>query len=76
MFSCPMTKLENGVFEVTLPGEDALEYGQKVQTVVIHNGEVFRRIPLYATHVVQDPVTYLWCAEIDDTLSVLNQTSG
>ena len=68
MFACPMTKLEHGIFEVILPGEDALEYGQKVQTVVIHNGEVLRRIPLYATRVVQDPITYLWCAEIDDTL--------
>ena len=45
MFACPMTKLENGVFEVVLPGEDALEYGQKVQTVVIHEGQVLRRIP-------------------------------
>ena len=68
MFSCPLTKLENGIFEVILPGEDALEYGQKVQTVVIHEGQVLRRIPLYATRVVQDPVTYLWCAELDDTL--------
>ena len=68
MFSCPMTKLENGVFEAVLPGEDALEYGQKVQTVVIHEGQILRRIPLYATRVVQDPITYLWCAEIDDTL--------
>ncbi len=68
MFACPMTKLENGVFEVVLPGEDALEYGQKVQTIVIHEGQVLRRIPLYATRVVQDPITYLWCAEIDDTL--------
>ena len=68
MFACPMTKLEHGIFEVILPGEDALEYGQKVQTVVIHNGEILRRIPLYATRVVQDPITYLWCAEIDDTL--------
>lgn len=68
MFSCPLTKLENGVFEVILPGVDALEYGQKVQTVVIHEGQVLRRIPLYATHVVQDPITYLWCAELDNTL--------
>ena len=74
MFSCPMQKLENGVFEVTLPGEDALEYGQKIQTIVIHRGEVLRRIPLYATRVVQDPVTYLWCAEIDDTLAPYDWT--
>ena len=68
MFACPLTKLENGIFEVILPGEDALEYGQKVQTIVIHGGQVLRRIPLYATRVVQDPITYLWCAELDNTL--------
>jgi len=63
--SCPLTKLQNGVFEVFLKGKDALKNGQKVQTIVFHNGQMLRRIPLYATRVVQDPVTYLWCAEID-----------
>lgn len=65
--SCPMDKLDNGVFEVHLEGENALQVGQKVQAIVIHNGELLRRIPLYATRVVQDPDTYLWCAEIEET---------
>ena len=64
----PMNRLENGVFEIELKGKDALQIGQKVQAIVIHNGQELRRIPLYATRVVQDPQTYLWCAEIDDTL--------
>ncbi len=64
--SCPMTRLENGVFEVHLKGKDALKPGQKVQAIVINSGQILRRIPLYATRVVQDPVTYLWCAEIED----------
>ncbi len=64
--ACPMEKIGNGVFEVHLKGEDALKVGQKVQAIVIHNGEMLRRIPLYATRVVQDPDTYLWCAEIED----------
>ena len=68
-YACPMTRLENGVFEVRLAGKDALMPGQKVQAVVMHNGQQLRRIPTYATRVVQDPVTYLWCAEIEDTLS-------
>lgn len=67
--SCPMEKKDNGVFEVYLEGENALQAGQKVQAIVIHNGEVLRRIPLYATRVVQDPVTYLWCAEIEETFA-------
>ncbi len=65
---CPMKKLDNGVFEVELKGKNALKPGQKVQAVVVHNGQQLRRIPLYATRVVQDPVTYLWCAEIEETL--------
>lgn len=64
----PMKKLENGVFEVELKGENAPKLGQKIQAIVIHNGEVLRRVPSYATRVVQDPVNYLWCAEVDDTL--------
>ena len=62
----PMTRLEGGVFEILLQGDDALFPGQKVQTIVIHKGELLRRIPLYATRVVQDPETYLWCAELEE----------
>ncbi|MBE6885467.1 MAG: 1,4-alpha-glucan-branching enzyme [Ruminococcaceae bacterium] len=65
--SCPMTKLENGIFEVHLKGKNTLKIGQKVQAIVINSGRILRRIPLYATRVVQDPQTYLWCAEIEDT---------
>ncbi len=66
---CPMKRLEGGVFEVELSGEHTLQVGQKVQAVVVHNGQQLRRIPLYATRVVQDPVTYLWCAEVEDTFA-------
>ena len=65
--SCPMKRLENGVFEVALEGRNALRPGQKVQAVVLHDGQELRRIPTHATRVVQDPQTYLWCAEIEDT---------
>ena len=64
--ACPMKKLDNGVFEVKLKGAKALQPGQKVQAVVVHNGEYLRRIPTYATRVVQDPVNYNWCAEIEN----------
>ncbi len=63
--ACPMKKLDNGVFEVKLKGAKALQPGQKVQAVVVHNGQYLRRIPTYATRVVQDPVNYNWCAEIE-----------
>ena len=61
----PMTALEHGVFEVYLPA-DALCAGQKVQAIVHHGGRMLRRVPTYATRVVQDPVTLHWCAEIDE----------
>ena len=67
--ACPMTRLDYGVFEVEISGRNTLKTGDKVQAIVVHNGEYLRRIPLYATRVVQDPVTYLWCAEIEDTFA-------
>ena len=74
--SCPMQKLDNGVFEVYLDGENALVEGQKVQAIVIHNGQKLRRIPLYATRVVQDKETYLWCAEIEETFAPFDWTDA
>lgn len=67
--SCPMKKKEGGVFEVELTEKDGLKVGQRVQTVVIYNGKELRRIPLYATRVVQDPKTITWCAELEDTFA-------
>ena len=75
-YGCPMEKSENGVFQVFLEGKNALKSGQKVQAIVINGGQTLRRIPLYATRVVQDPVTYLWCAEIEDTYEKFNWTDG
>ena len=72
--SCPMQKLENGVFEVHLDGKDTLQAGQKVQAIVIHQGQWLRRIPLYATRVVQDPQTNLWCAELEEPNAVFPWT--
>jgi 1,4-alpha-glucan branching enzyme len=67
--SHPMKKLDGGVFEITLKGRNALKAGQKIQAIVIHDGKKLRRIPTYATRVVQDENTKLWCAEIEETLS-------
>lgn len=60
----PMTPLENGVFELFLPGKDALENGQHVCVIVVHDGQELERIPLYANYVVQDPETTAWSAVI------------
>ena len=63
----PMTKGENGVFELFLPGKDTLQDGQKIMTIVVHNGQELDRIPLYANYVSQDPYTTAWTAEISDS---------
>ncbi|MBQ7095136.1 MAG: alpha amylase C-terminal domain-containing protein [Clostridia bacterium] len=60
---------ESGIFEIYLDGKDTLKEGQKVQALIWHQGEMLRRIPLYATRVVQDPSTTLFCAEIENTLA-------
>ena len=62
-----MTRLENGVFELCLSGDAAPRYGQYLQTVVLKNGELLRRVSPYATRVVQDSGNYLWCAQFEDT---------
>ncbi len=74
--ACRMKRLAGGVFEVELEGADALWEGCKVQTIVINGGRELRRVPLYATRVVQDPVTYLWCCEIEDTMGDYPWTDG
>ncbi|MBQ7283437.1 MAG: 1,4-alpha-glucan-branching enzyme, partial [Oscillospiraceae bacterium] len=68
VYGCPMTNLGNGVWEVVLDGKDTLKKGQRVQAVVIHNGETLRRIPTYATRVIQDVETITWCAVVDDAM--------
>ncbi len=60
----PMTKKENGVWELFLPGKDALKNGQQVMAIVVHNGQELDRIPTYANYVVQIPGTIEWNAEI------------
>ncbi len=74
--ACPMTRLKQGVFEVHIKGKNTLKKGQKVQAIVLSGGQELRRIPLYATRVVQDPTTYLWCAELDDTLAPFKWSDG
>ena len=51
----PLKPLENGVFELFLPGKDTLKDGMQVQTVVVSGGKELVRIPLYAIRVIQNP---------------------
>ena len=63
-YAHPMEKLENGVFQLFLPGKDALKDGDTVMAVVVSGGRELERIPLYANRVVQDPMTHAWNAVI------------
>ena len=63
-YAHPMQRKENGIFELFLPGEDALKEGQCVMAIEVHNGQELDRIPLYATRVIQDPGTTAWSAAI------------
>ena len=62
--SHPMQRMENGTFQLFIPGKDALTEGMRVMAVVVRQGRELDRIPLYATRVVQDPVSYQWNAAI------------
>ncbi len=62
--SCPMEKKENGVFEVTLPGKDALKQGQKLLAIVEKDGKEYDRIPLYAKYVTQEEGGIQWFGEV------------
>ena len=72
--ACPMKRLDNGVWEVFLEGENALWDGCKVRTVVDANMRRTEHIPLYARRVVQDPQTVTWSAEIVDERNVFPWT--
>lgn len=68
VYGCPMKNIGNGVWEIELEGSDTLKKGQRIQAVVIHNGQTLRRIPTYATRVIQDVETITWCAVVDDVM--------
>jgi len=61
-----LTRLENGIFEIFLEGENALWDGCHVKTVIKRGNDLFERIPTYATRVEHNPETNIWCAVIED----------
>ena len=70
----PMTKLENGVWELILDGDNALWEGCKVKTIVDANMTRTEHIPLYAKRVVQDKKTLTFCCEVVDDTKGFNWT--
>ena len=70
----PMTRLDNGIWELKLDGDDALWDGCKVKTIVDANMTRTEHIPLYARRVVQDSWNYSWCGEVVDDRKVFKWT--
>ncbi len=71
----PMEKRENGVWELSLP-RDTLRDGDIVRTLVVSNGQVLERIPLYANRVLQNPENNSWDAVIYDPEEVFCWTDA
>jgi len=71
----PLKKLRNGNWELKLP-EDVLHEGNYVKTIVKANGELTEHIPLYATRVVQDPVSRMWSCEVVDDRKTFKWTDA
>ena len=63
----PMNRLDNGNWELTLPG-DTLQKGSKVITIVKNGEQLTQHIPLYARRVTQDWTSGSWCCEVWDDL--------
>ena len=61
-----LNRLENGVFEIFMPGKDFLYNGCHVKTIVCKDGRFLERTPLYIRRVEQDKDTGAWCGVITD----------
>ncbi len=64
--SHPMTKKDNGVWEILLDGRDALKHGQFLKLWVEKDGNGFERAPAYATRMKSDPSSHVLCCQVWD----------
>lgn len=55
--SHPMTRKQNGDWEIVLEGRDALKHGQKVKIQVTKNGNASDHLPAYIRYALQDDDT-------------------
>ena len=64
----PLTRLENGNWEIFLPGE-TLHKGSRVMTIVRNGDRLTQHLPLYTRRATQDWITQSWCCEVWDDLT-------
>ncbi len=62
--SHPLTRQENGVWEIVLDGKDALKHGEYVKLIVQKNGSRFERLPAYIRRAVLNPETHILAGQI------------
>ena len=62
--SHPLTRGDNGVWEIRLEGEDALRHGQYLKLWVTRGGSGFERLPAYSTRVNMDQSTMKLCTQV------------
>lgn len=62
--SHPLVKKEGGVWEIYLPGKDALTHTSRVKVRVRSMGKERDRIPLYIRRIIQDPQTQDFSGQI------------
>lgn len=63
-YSCPLSHIGDGVWEVELKGKDAIKHGQYVKLLVGVKGSVFERIPAYIRRAVMDESTFKLCGQV------------
>ena len=73
--STPMTRKDNGNWELFLPG-DTLHIGSKVITIVKNGDHLTQHLPLYTRRAVQDWSNGSWCCEVWDDLTPYPWTDG
>ena len=62
--SHPLDRGDNGVWEITLKGKNALKHGQFVKLWVRRGEDWFDRLPAYSTKVSMDEKTMRLCTQI------------
>ncbi len=56
--SHPLTKLDNGIWEIFISGYDSLKHDSRVKVVVQFNYETHYKLPLFINYVVQEKDEY------------------
>ena len=65
-YAYQMERRDGGVWELYLPGRDALQHGQRVMAIIQTQGRELERVPLYIHRMVQDPYSTQWNGVIHD----------